>query len=82
MLKNMFGRNKFYLLIIKKLFVSRAIWESNLKTVQEHNLKADIGVYTFWLGMNKFADLVKFYRYSYKFYSVLKNRLLLNSSKR
>jgi cathepsin L len=25
--------------------------------VQEHNLQADLGVHTFWLGMNKFADL-------------------------
>jgi cathepsin L len=35
----------------------RATWESNLKKVQEHNLQADLGVHTFWLGMNKFADL-------------------------
>jgi len=35
----------------------RAIWEDNLKKVQEHNLKADLGVHTYWLGMNKFADL-------------------------
>jgi len=35
----------------------RAIWESNLRIVQEHNLQADLGVHTFWLGMNKFADL-------------------------
>jgi len=37
--------------------VRRHIWESNLKKVQEHNLQADLGVYTFWLGMNQFADL-------------------------
>jgi len=37
--------------------VRRQIWESNLKTVQEHNLQADLGVYTFWLGMNQYADL-------------------------
>jgi len=37
--------------------VRRVTWESNLKTVQDHNLKADMGVYTFWLGMNKFADM-------------------------
>ncbi|CAF3576687.1 unnamed protein product [Rotaria sp. Silwood1] len=35
----------------------RATWESNLKNVQEHNLQADLGVHTYWLGMNKFADL-------------------------
>ncbi|CAF1033451.1 unnamed protein product [Rotaria sordida] len=37
--------------------IRRAIWESNLKQVQKHNLQADLGVYTYWLGMNKFADL-------------------------
>jgi len=37
--------------------VRRAIWESNLQKVQEHNLQADLGVHTYWLGMNKFADL-------------------------
>jgi cathepsin L len=37
--------------------VRRAVWESNLKVVQDHNLKADLGVETFWLGMNKYADL-------------------------
>jgi len=35
----------------------RVTWEDNLKKVQDHNLKADLGVHTFWLGMNKFADL-------------------------
>jgi len=37
--------------------VRRATWESNLKKVQQHNLQADLGVHTFWLGMNKFADM-------------------------
>ncbi|CAF1013726.1 unnamed protein product [Rotaria sordida] len=37
--------------------VRRAIWESNLKTVQNHNLQADLGVHTYWLGMNKYADM-------------------------
>jgi cathepsin L len=35
----------------------RVTWESNLKKVQEHNLQADLGVHTYWLGMNKFADM-------------------------
>lgn len=38
---------------------SRAIWEGNLKVVQDHNLQADLGVHTYWLGMNKYADLVR-----------------------
>jgi len=37
--------------------VRRAIWESNLNKVQQHNLQADLGVHSYWLGMNKFADL-------------------------
>jgi len=35
----------------------RAIWESNLNKVNEHNIQADLGVYTYWLGMNAYADL-------------------------
>jgi cathepsin L len=37
--------------------VRRAIWESNLKIVQAHNLEADLGVHTYWLGMNAYADM-------------------------
>jgi cathepsin L len=37
---------------------SRDIWESNLKIVEEHNIQADLGVHTYWLGMNEYADLV------------------------
>nr|AGL33704.1 cathepsin L1 [Sinonovacula constricta] len=35
----------------------RIIWEDNLKYVQTHNLQADRGVHTFWLGMNEYADM-------------------------
>ncbi|CAF5124852.1 unnamed protein product, partial [Rotaria sp. Silwood1] len=35
----------------------RAIWENHLKVVRDHNLRADLGVHTYWLGMNKYADL-------------------------
>lgn len=37
---------------------SRTIWENNLQKVQEHNVQADLGVHSYWLGMNRFADLV------------------------
>lgn len=37
--------------------VRRATWESNLKLVQEHNLNADLGQHSYWLKMNKFADM-------------------------
>jgi hypothetical protein len=39
---------------------SRLIWEQNLRTVKEHNLEADRGTYTYWLGMNQYADKVQF----------------------
>jgi cathepsin L len=37
--------------------VRRAIWESNLNIVQQHNLEADLGLHTYWLGMNAYADM-------------------------
>ncbi len=49
------------LFIIKISISSRAIWKDNLKKVEEHNLQADLGVYTYWLGMNKYADMVNSY---------------------
>lgn len=33
------------------------IWKSNLDLVNKHNADADNGKHTYWLGMNKFADL-------------------------
>lgn len=35
----------------------RLVWEDNLQYVQSHNLQADRGVHTFWLGMNEYADM-------------------------
>ncbi|KAL5020404.1 hypothetical protein ScPMuIL_003296 [Solemya velum] len=35
----------------------RLIWESNVQKIERHNRLADEGVYTYTLGMNKFADL-------------------------
>jgi len=43
---------------MKSVVFSRALWESNLKIVNDHNLKADLGVHTYWLGMNAYADMV------------------------
>jgi len=37
--------------------VRRAIWESNLQKVNDHNIEADLGLHTYWLGMNAYADL-------------------------
>ena len=37
------------------------MWERNLKYVQEHNLDADMGHHTYWLGINEHADLVSWH---------------------
>lgn len=35
----------------------RGIWEYHLDYIQKHNLEADRGVHTFWLGVNEYADM-------------------------
>ncbi|XP_048749308.1 procathepsin L-like [Ostrea edulis] len=35
----------------------RMIWESNLDYIQKHNMAADRGEHTFWLGMNEYGDM-------------------------
>ncbi|GAB1599399.1 cathepsin L1-like [Argonauta hians] len=37
--------------------IRRVIWEKNLQRIVEHNMKADMGLSTYWLGMNEYADL-------------------------
>ncbi|CAI9728807.1 cathepsin L1-like [Octopus vulgaris] len=37
--------------------IRRVIWERNLQHVKQHNLKADMGIHTYWLGMNEYADM-------------------------
>jgi cathepsin L len=37
--------------------VRRIIWESNLKYIQNHNLRYDEGMHSYSLGMNEFGDL-------------------------
>ncbi|CAF1438778.1 unnamed protein product [Adineta steineri] len=37
--------------------VRRAVWENNTEMIEEHNLQADLGIYTYWLGMNQYGDL-------------------------
>ncbi|THD17938.1 Cathepsin L4, partial [Fasciola hepatica] len=35
----------------------RDIWEQNVKHIQEHNLRHDLGLVTYTLGLNQFTDL-------------------------
>ncbi|CAF1339726.1 unnamed protein product [Adineta ricciae] len=35
----------------------RNIWEENVQMIQKHNLEADLGVHTFTMKVNQFADL-------------------------
>ncbi|CAF1401866.1 unnamed protein product [Adineta ricciae] len=39
------------------IYDRRTIWGKNLKLVEEHNQRADLGLHSYRLGMNKFADL-------------------------
>jgi cathepsin L len=40
-------------------FGRRQIWEDNIRIIEKHNLEADRGVHTFWLGMNEYGDMVE-----------------------
>ncbi|CAF4270110.1 unnamed protein product, partial [Adineta steineri] len=51
--KNQF--NKSYTNVEERL--RRTIWGKNLEIVEEHNRQADLGLHTYRLGMNQFADL-------------------------
>ena len=42
-----------------------------MRLIEEHNLQAKKGLSTFTMGLNKFADLVKFYKIYQKFGFVL-----------
>ncbi|XP_064596235.1 procathepsin L-like [Liolophura sinensis] len=35
----------------------RLIWESNMKVIERHNLEADRGEHSYWLGMNEYGDM-------------------------
>ncbi|OWA54744.1 putative Cathepsin L2 [Hypsibius exemplaris] len=38
--------------------VRRSAWEVNLSIIRHHNIRAELGEFTFKLGMNKFGDLL------------------------
>jgi len=37
--------------------IRRSIWESNLKSIRQHNLEADMGQHGFTLGTNEYSDM-------------------------
>ena len=41
----------------------RTIWEENGRMIQKHNLEADLGLHTFTMKVNQFADLVRVLSY-------------------
>jgi hypothetical protein len=38
---------------------SRTVWEANLAKIRKHNLEADLGMHSYYMGMNVFGDLVR-----------------------
>ncbi|CAF1548255.1 unnamed protein product, partial [Rotaria sordida] len=35
----------------------RNIWEENVRMIQKHNFESDLGIHTFTMKVNQFADL-------------------------
>jgi hypothetical protein len=38
---------------------SRTVFEDNVAKINRHNLEADLGLHTYTLKVNKFADIVR-----------------------
>lgn len=36
----------------------KIIFMNNLKTIMRHNIEADMGRHTYWMGVNQFTDMV------------------------
>ena len=39
---------------------SRVAWEANVAVIRKHNLEHDLGLHSYTLGLNKYADLVSY----------------------
>lgn len=51
-----FEHKKTYATMAEEL-MRHAIWKSHREYVMRHNAEADKGVHTYWLAVNKFADM-------------------------
>jgi hypothetical protein len=40
-------------------FFSRTVFEDNVAKINRHNLETDLGLHTYTLKINKFADIVR-----------------------
>jgi hypothetical protein len=40
-------------------FFSRSVFENNVAKIDRHNLEANLGLHTYTLKVNKFADMVR-----------------------
>ncbi|XP_048749306.1 procathepsin L-like [Ostrea edulis] len=54
----------------------RQIWEDNIGIIEKHNLEADRGVHTYWLGMNEYGDMT-----SEEFGKVMNGLVMSNKTK-
>ena len=45
-------KNKF------SFFLRRNIWNKNVQMIEKHNLEADLGLHTYTMKVNQFADLL------------------------
>nr|ACG50798.1 cathepsin L1 [Fascioloides magna] len=58
----------------------RNIWEQNVKHIQEHNLRHDLGLVTYTLGLNQFTDMTfEEFKAKYLFEISPKSELLSHS---
>ena len=60
-----------YTIIILKVvlysdpFCSRLAWEANVAIIRKHNLEHDLGLHSYTLGLNNYADLVNWWNFSF-----------------
>lgn len=61
MMNNFGKKNSFPIKRKSIIFSRRNIFEENVQMIQQHNLEADLGLHTFTMKVNHFADLVRLF---------------------